>query len=115
MLTLPTEFARLQKAPKASRSLRTPSGQFCNVNFGCDHEAVRRRARAPGAGAVRSTAMQMVDFVAEGFGTPGNDSRAEPGLSPISVAAAASSSPTSPRRRALLAEPLGTRTAWRRP
>ena len=33
----PTEFARLQKA-KGVKALRVPSGQFCNVNFGCDQK-----------------------------------------------------------------------------
>ncbi|MCC6472058.1 MAG: ABC transporter substrate-binding protein, partial [Alphaproteobacteria bacterium] len=33
--TLPTEFGRLQKA-SGVKALRTPSGQFCNINFGCD-------------------------------------------------------------------------------
>lgn len=72
LLTLPTEFARLQKAPGV-KVMRTPSGQFCNVNFGCDAKPFDD-VRVRQALALCVDRAQMVDFVAEGFGTPGNDS-----------------------------------------
>jgi len=71
LLALPTEFARLQRAAGV-RVLRTPSGQFCNVNFGCD-TAPFNDVRTRQALALTVDRTAMVDFVAEGFGTPGND------------------------------------------
>lgn len=71
MLTLPTEFARLQRAPGV-KVMRTPSGQFCNVNFGCDTKPFDD-VRVRRALALCVDRAQMVDFVTEGFGTPGND------------------------------------------
>jgi peptide/nickel transport system substrate-binding protein len=69
--TIPTEFGRLQKA-QGVKPLRTPSGQFCNINFGCDTAPFTDvRVRQALAETVDRDA--MVDFVAEGFGTPGND------------------------------------------
>ena len=69
--TPPTEFARLAKA-SGVKVLRTPSGQFCNVNFGCDQKPFNDvRVRQAFALAVDRT--QMVEFVTEGYGTPGND------------------------------------------
>lgn len=71
MLALPTEYARLQRA-SGVRVLRTPSGQFCNLNFGCDTPPFNdMRVRQALALAVDRPA--MVDFVVEGYGTPGND------------------------------------------
>ncbi|MGG5823562.1 ABC transporter substrate-binding protein [Falsiroseomonas sp. HW251] len=71
MLVLPTEYARLQRATGV-RVLRTPSGQFCNVNFGCD-VAPFNDVRVRQALAMTVDRKAMVDFVAEGYGTPGND------------------------------------------
>lgn len=72
LLALPTEFARLRRA-SGVRVLRTPSGQFLNVNFGCDTAPFNDvRVRQALAMTVDRTA--MVDFVAEGYGTPGQDS-----------------------------------------
>ncbi|HEV7267104.1 MAG TPA: ABC transporter substrate-binding protein [Falsiroseomonas sp.] len=71
MTVLPTEYARLQRAGGV-KVLRTPSGQFCNVNLGCDTAPFNdMRVRQALALTVDRTA--MVDFVSEGYGTPGND------------------------------------------
>ena len=67
----PTEFARLQKSAGV-KALRTPSGQFCNVNFGCDQKPFND-VRVRQALALTIDRAAMVDFVTEGFGTPGND------------------------------------------
>ncbi|MBM3599703.1 MAG: ABC transporter substrate-binding protein [Alphaproteobacteria bacterium] len=72
MLTLPTEYARLRQA-QGVKVLRTPSGQFCNVNFGCD-AAPFNDVRVRQALALCVDRAAMVDFVSEGYGTPGNDS-----------------------------------------
>ena len=67
----PTEFSRLKNATGV-KALRVPSGQFCNVNFGCDQKPFSdMRVRQALALTIDRTA--MVDFVAEGLGTPGND------------------------------------------
>jgi peptide/nickel transport system substrate-binding protein len=71
MNTVPTEFGRLTKA-QGVKPLRTPSGQFCNINFGCDTGPFND-ARVRQALAMTVDRKAMVDFVAEGFGTPGND------------------------------------------
>jgi peptide/nickel transport system substrate-binding protein len=71
MLALPTEFARLQRA-SGVRVLRTPSGQFCNVNLGCD-AAPFNDVRVRQALALTVDRTAMVDFVTEGYGTSGND------------------------------------------
>jgi peptide/nickel transport system substrate-binding protein len=68
----PTEFARLKSA-KGVKALRTPSGQFCNVNFGCDQKPFND-VRVRQALALTIDRNAMVDYVTEGFGTPGNDS-----------------------------------------
>jgi peptide/nickel transport system substrate-binding protein len=68
---LPTEFARLQST-QGVVAMRTPSGQFCNVNFGCD-AAPFSDARVRQALAMCVDRKAMVDFVVEGYGTPGND------------------------------------------
>jgi peptide/nickel transport system substrate-binding protein len=68
----PAEFARLQRAAGVTM-LRTPSGQFLNVNMGCDaapFDDVRVR-RALALCVDRSA---MVNFTAEGLGSVGNDS-----------------------------------------
>lgn len=67
----PTEFARLQKAAGV-KALRTPSGQFCNVNFGCDQKPFND-VRVRQALSLTIDRAAMVDFVTEGYGTPGND------------------------------------------
>jgi peptide/nickel transport system substrate-binding protein len=69
--TPPTEFARLSKASGVN-VLRTPSGQFCNVNFGCDTKPFND-ARVRQALALTIDRKAMVDLVTEGYGTPGND------------------------------------------
>ena len=71
MNTVPTEFGRL-KGAQGVKPLRTPSGQFCNINFGCDAEPFKD-ARVRQALAMTIDRKAMVDFVAEGYGTPGND------------------------------------------
>jgi peptide/nickel transport system substrate-binding protein len=74
--TPPTEFARLSKAPGV-KGLRTPSGQFCNVNFGCDTKPFND-VRIRQALAMTIDRPAMVQFVTEGFGTPGNDTPLNP-------------------------------------
>jgi peptide/nickel transport system substrate-binding protein len=71
-----SEFSRLSAA-KDVVPLRTPSGQFLNVNMGCDQKPFSDvRVRQALALTVDRTA--MVGFVAEGFGTPGQDSPLNP-------------------------------------
>ena len=66
-----TEFARLSSASGVV-ALRVPSGQFLNVNMGCDQQPFSDvRVRQALALAVDREA--MVGFVAQGYGTPGND------------------------------------------
>jgi peptide/nickel transport system substrate-binding protein len=76
LAALPTEYGRLQ-AGQGVRMLRTPSGQFCNVNFGCD-VAPFNDMRVRRALAMTVDRAAMVDFVAEGYGTPGNDTPINP-------------------------------------
>lgn len=52
--------------------LRVASGQFCNVNFGCDI-APFNDVRVRKAMALTIDRQAMVDFMTEGFGTLGND------------------------------------------
>jgi peptide/nickel transport system substrate-binding protein len=69
--TLPTEFPRFAGASGVT-PLRTPSGQFLNVNMGCDQKPFSdMRVRQALALTVHRKA--MVDFCAQGYGTPGND------------------------------------------
>ncbi|MEO8132919.1 MAG: ABC transporter substrate-binding protein [Betaproteobacteria bacterium] len=72
----PTEFARVGKGA-GIKVLRTPSGQFCNVNFGCDQKPFND-VRVRQALAMTIDRAAMVDFVAEGYGTPGNDTPLNP-------------------------------------
>ncbi|MEI2384021.1 ABC transporter substrate-binding protein [Breoghania sp. JC706] len=67
----PTEFMRMEDAEGVD-ALRVASGQFCNINFGCDvkpFDDVRVRR----ALALTIDRDAMVDFVTEGLGQPGND------------------------------------------
>lgn len=74
--TPPTEFGRLQKA-SGVKALRVASGQFCNVNFGCDQKPFND-VRVRQALALTVDRATMVDFVTEGFGSPGNDTPLSP-------------------------------------
>ncbi len=67
----PSDFQRLSTAAGVT-PLRVPSGQFLNVNMGCDQKPFSdMRVRQALALVVDRPA--MVGFVAEGYGTPGND------------------------------------------
>jgi peptide/nickel transport system substrate-binding protein len=67
----PAQFPRL-----AGRNgvvpLRTPSGQFLNVNMGCDQKPFSD-VRVRQALALTVDRPAVVGFVAQGYGTPGND------------------------------------------
>ena len=67
----PTEYARL-KSSDGVRALRVPSGQFCNIIFGCNQKPFDD-IRVRKALALTIDRPTMVDFVVEGYGTPGND------------------------------------------
>lgn len=72
----PSEFARLS-ADRHVIPLRTPSGQFLNVNMGCDAKPFSDvRVRQALALTVDRTA--MVGFIANGYGTPGQDTPMNP-------------------------------------
>lgn len=68
----PTEYARL-KSSDGVRTLRVPSGQFCNIILGCNQKPFDD-VRVRKALALTIDRPTMVDFVVEGYGTPGNDS-----------------------------------------
>lgn len=71
LTTTPGEYERLVKAGGV-KALRTPSGQFLNINLGCDQKPFSDvRVRQALALAVDREA--TVGFVAGGYGTPGND------------------------------------------
>jgi peptide/nickel transport system substrate-binding protein len=71
LTTTPGEYERLVKA-SGVKALRTPSGQFLNINLGCDQKPFDDvRVRQALALAVDREA--TVGFVAGGYGTPGND------------------------------------------
>ncbi len=70
-MVAPTEFARLQKA-SGVKALRVPSGQFCNINMACDQKPFND-PRVRQALALTLDRNALVDFVAEGYGTPGWD------------------------------------------
>ena len=69
--TPPTEFPRFADAPGVA-PLRTASGQFLNVNMGCDQKPFGD-IRVRQALALTVDRKAMVDFCAQGYGTPGND------------------------------------------
>lgn len=66
-----SEFGRLSSA-SGVKALRVPSGQFLNVNMGCDQKPFSD-PRVRQALALTVDRKAMVGFVAEGYGTPGND------------------------------------------
>ncbi|MCW2240083.1 ABC transporter substrate-binding protein [Azospirillum canadense] len=76
MATAPGEFQRLGKA-SGVKTLRVPSGQFLNVNMGCDQKPFSD-VRVRRALALTIDRDAMVGFVAGGYGTPGNDSPVSP-------------------------------------
>ncbi|WP_240997491.1 ABC transporter substrate-binding protein, partial [Pseudomonas viridiflava] len=65
-----TEFSRLSQASGVT-GLRAPSGQFLNINMACDQKPFND-VRVRQALALCVDRAALVDFVAEGFGTPGN-------------------------------------------
>jgi peptide/nickel transport system substrate-binding protein len=67
----PTEFERLSSAANV-KALRLASGQFCNVNLGCNQKPFND-VRVRKALALTVDRPAMVDFVAEGLGTAAND------------------------------------------
>ena len=74
--TTPSEFPRLADAAGVV-ALRIPSGQFLNVNMGCD-QAPFRDVRVRQALALTVDRAALVGFVAQGYGTPGNDTPLSP-------------------------------------
>ena len=66
-----TEFSRLSQASGVT-GLRAPSGQFLNINMACDQKPFND-VRVRQALSLCVDRAALVDFVAEGFGTPGND------------------------------------------
>jgi peptide/nickel transport system substrate-binding protein len=72
----PTEYARLAKSGGV-KALRVPSGQFCNIILGCDQKPFSD-VRVRKALALTIDRAAMVDFVVEGYGTPGNDTPLNP-------------------------------------
>jgi peptide/nickel transport system substrate-binding protein len=71
LTTTPGEYERLTKA-EGVKALRTPSGQFLNINLGCDQKPFND-ARVRQALALAVDREATVGFVAGGYGTPGND------------------------------------------
>jgi len=69
--TAPAEYQRLSTA-KGVKALRVSSGQFLNVNMRCDQKPFDD-ARLRQALALTVSRPDMVGFVADGYGTPGND------------------------------------------
>jgi peptide/nickel transport system substrate-binding protein len=74
--TTPSEFPRF-KGARGVVPLRIPSGQFLNVNMGCD-QAPFKDVRVRQALALTVDRTAMVGFVAQGYGTPGNDTPLSP-------------------------------------
>jgi peptide/nickel transport system substrate-binding protein len=67
----PSEFPRFSGASGVV-PLRVPSGQFLNVNMGCDQKPFSD-VRVRQALALTVDRPAMVGFVAQGYGTPGDD------------------------------------------
>ncbi|WP_316233623.1 ABC transporter substrate-binding protein [Bradyrhizobium sp. SZCCHNPS2010] len=74
--TTPGEYERLAKAAGV-KALRTPSGQFLNVNMGCDQKPFND-VRVRQALALTVDREAMAGFVAGGYGTAGNDTPLSP-------------------------------------
>ena len=74
--TTPGEYERLGKAAGV-KALRVPSGQFLNVNMGCDQKPFND-VRVRQALALTIDRQAMAGFVAGGYGTPGNDTPLSP-------------------------------------
>jgi peptide/nickel transport system substrate-binding protein len=66
-----SEFPRLSAAAGVT-ALRVASGQFLNINMGCDQKPFSD-VRVRQALALTVDREAMVGFVAQGYGTPGND------------------------------------------
>ncbi|MBV9783988.1 MAG: ABC transporter substrate-binding protein [Acidisphaera sp.] len=71
-----SEFARLSSSDGVT-ALRVPSGQFLNINMGCDKKPFSD-VRLRQALALTVDREAMVGFVAQGYGTPGNDTPINP-------------------------------------
>jgi peptide/nickel transport system substrate-binding protein len=71
MNTTSAEYPRFDNV-KGVVPLRTPSGQFLNVNMGCDQKPFSD-VRVRQALALTVDRKAIVGFVAGGYGTPGND------------------------------------------
>ena len=69
--TAATEFGRMDGADGVV-ALRVASGQFLNINMGCDQKPFSD-PRVRQALALTVDRDAMVGFVAQGYGTPGND------------------------------------------
>ncbi len=67
----PTDYDKM-KSSDGVDALNVASGQFCNVNFGCDSKPFND-PRVRKALALTIDRAAMVDFVTEGHGQPGND------------------------------------------
>ncbi len=74
--TQPSQFGRLKSA-KGVVPLRVPSGQFLNVNMAC-YAKPFSDMRIRQALALTVDRKAMVGFVAEGYGTPGDDTPISP-------------------------------------
>ncbi len=72
----PQQFGRLRTADGVT-ALRVPSGQFLNVNMACDAKPFDDM-RVRQALALTVDRQAMVGFVAQGYGTPGNDTPLSP-------------------------------------
>jgi peptide/nickel transport system substrate-binding protein len=72
----PSEYPRLAAEPGV-KALRVPSGQFLNVNMACDMKPFDD-VRVRQALALTVDRKAMVGFVAQNYGTPGNDTPLSP-------------------------------------
>lgn len=71
LLVSPADYERVSNTA-GIKGLRTPSGQFLNVILGCDQKPFND-IRVRKALSLAVDREMMVELVAEGFGTPGND------------------------------------------